>query len=118
MPSHQSSFAPSWRTVVRKTHHDYIAVRPLLTPCLDPQVKYVMKIDVRQERRGTAALGRPFRHPYPFPILQHAGAEPFLDQAHDAPICDPVLDEFHQPFVLSAHWMGPSASPYGVGVPK
>src|SRR6267378_476574 len=85
--------------VVSKTHHDDIAVRPLLTPRLDPQVKYVVKIDVRQKRRGTAALGRPFLHPYPFPILQHASVEPFLDQSHDAPICYPVLDEFHQPFV-------------------
>src|SRR5882724_3959755 len=58
--------------VVRKTHHDHIAVRPLLTPCLDPQVEYVMKVDVGQQRRGTAALGRPFLHPYPLPILQHA----------------------------------------------
>src|ERR1700680_308677 len=85
--------------VVRKTHHDDIAVRPLLTPCLDPQVEHVMKIDVRQQRRCTTALGRSFLHSYPFPILQHAGVEPFLDQSHDAPICYPVLDEFHQPFV-------------------
>src|SRR5206468_6667789 len=52
-----------------------------------------------QQRRGTAALGRPFLHPYPFPILQHAGVEPFLDQSHNAPICNPVLEKFHQPFV-------------------
>src|SRR5713101_8772286 len=74
-------------------------MRPLLSPCLDPQVEHVMKIDVRQQRRGTAALGRPFLHPYSFPILQHASVEPFLDQSHDAPICNPVLDELHQPFV-------------------
>src|SRR5580692_3936165 len=85
--------------VVCKTHDDDIAVRPLLTPRLGPQVEHVMKIDVRQKRRGTAALGRPFLHPYPLPILQHAGVEPFLDQSHDAPICYPVLDELHQPFV-------------------
>src|SRR6266478_5504340 len=85
--------------IVRKTHHDDLAVRPLLTPCLDPQVEHVMEINVSQQRRGTAALGRPFLHPYPFPIRQHAGVEPFLDQSHDAPICYPVLDEFHQPFV-------------------
>src|SRR5438309_4561601 len=85
--------------VISKTHHDYVAVRPLLTPRLDPQIEYVMKIDVGQKRRGTAALGRPFLHPYPFPILQHARVEPFLDQSHDAPICDPVLEEFHPPFV-------------------
>src|SRR5882762_6191899 len=85
--------------VVRETHHDDLAVRPLLTPRLDPQVEPVMEINVSQQRRGTAALGRPFFHPYSFPILPHTGVEPFLDQSHDAPICYPVLDEFHQPFV-------------------
>src|SRR5882762_2480506 len=85
--------------IVRETHHDDIAVRPLLTPRLDPQVEHVMEIDVGQQRRCTTALRRSFLHPYPFPILQHAGVEPFLDQSHDAPICNPVLDELHQPFV-------------------
>src|SRR5580658_1412950 len=85
--------------VVRKTQDDDITVRPLLPPCLDPQVEHVMKVDVRQERRGTSALGRSFLHSYPFPILQPAGMEPFLDQPHDAPICNPMLDEFHKPFV-------------------
>src|SRR5438876_7408847 len=85
--------------VVRESHHDDIAVRALLTPCLDPQVEYVMKIDVRQERRSTSALGRPFLGPYSFPILQHAGPQPFLDEPHDAPVCNPVLDELHKPFV-------------------
>jgi hypothetical protein len=37
--------------VVRETHYDHITVRALLSPCLDPQVEYVMKIDVRQKRR-------------------------------------------------------------------
>src|SRR6266852_3578212 len=77
--------------VVRESHHDDIAVRLLRTPCLDPQIEYVMKIDVSQQRRGTTALRRP--------VLQHAGAEPFLDQSHDAPVRDPMLDELHQPFV-------------------
>src|SRR6266478_5446309 len=85
--------------VIRKSHDDHIAVRALLTPRLDPQVEYVMKIDVRQKRRSTSALGRPFLGPYSFPILQHAGVQPFLDEPHDAPICNPVLDELHQPFV-------------------
>ena len=31
------------------------------------------------------------------PILQHAGVQPFLDEPHDAPVRDPVLDELHQP---------------------
>jgi hypothetical protein len=42
--------------VVRKTHHDDLTVRPLLTPRLDPQVEHIME---NQQRRSTAALGRP-----------------------------------------------------------
>src|SRR6266700_6765358 len=41
--------------VVRESHHDHIAMRALLTPCLDPQVEHVMKIDVCQKRRSTSA---------------------------------------------------------------
>ena len=43
--------------------------------------------------------GRPFLRPYSFPVLQHAGVQPFLDEPHDAPVRNPVLDELHQPFV-------------------
>src|SRR5258706_2544411 len=85
--------------IVSESHDDDITVRSLSTPRLDPQVEYVMKIDVRQKRRSTSALGRPFLHPYSFPILQHAGVQPLLDQPHDAPIGHPMLDELDQPFV-------------------
>src|SRR6267143_707897 len=89
----------SHHDVIREAHDDDIAVCPLLTPRLDPQIEYVMKIDVGQKRRSTATLGRPFLRPYSFPILQHAGAQPFLNEPHDAPICNPMLDELHKPFV-------------------
>ena len=91
--------AESNHDVIGETHDNHISVRPLLTPCLNPQVEYVMKIDVGQERRGTAALGRPFFRPYPLPILQHAGLQPFLDEPHDAPVRDAMLDELYKPFV-------------------
>src|SRR5216683_2451338 len=89
----------SHHDVIGKSHDDLLAVRALLTPRLDPQVEYVMKIDVRQKRRSTSSLGRPFLGPYSFPLLQHAGPQPFLDEPHDAPVCDPVLHALHQPFV-------------------
>ena len=85
--------------IVRESHDDDITVRPLSTPRLDPQVEHVMKIDVRQKRRSTSALRRSFLHPYSFPIVQHAGVQPPLDQPHDAPIGHPILDELDQPFV-------------------
>src|SRR5258706_780547 len=92
----------SHHDVIREAHDDDITVCPLLTPRLDPQVEYVMKIDVGQKRRSTSALGRPFLCPYSFPILQHAGPQPFLDEPHDAPVGDPVLHELHKPFVRKA----------------
>ena len=58
-----------------------------------------MKIYVGQQRRCTTALGRPFFRACSFPFLHHASVQPFLDEPHDAPICYPVLDELHQPFV-------------------
>ncbi len=85
--------------VVGIPHDDHIAMRLLSTPCLDPQIKGVMKIDIRQQRRCTAALGGTFLHSDSFPILQHARVQPFLDEPHDAPVCNAVLDELHQPFV-------------------
>src|ERR1700741_2645255 len=85
--------------IVCESNDDDIAVRPLSTPRLDPQVEHVMKIDIGQKRRSTSALRRSFLHTYSLPILQHARIEPFLDQSHNAPICNPVLDELDQPFV-------------------
>src|SRR6266581_4203104 len=79
--------------VIGESHHDHIAVRALPTPRLDPQVEYVMKINVRQKRRSTSTLGRPLFYAYSFPILQHAGIQPFLDETHEAPICNPMIYE-------------------------
>src|SRR5205085_9737183 len=76
--------------VVSETNYDHIAVRPLPTPRLGPQVEHIMKIDVSQQRRSTSALGRTFLHSYPFPFLQHARIDPFLAQPPDAPVCYPI----------------------------
>src|SRR5260370_24442427 len=92
-------FLKAQHDIISESHHDHVAVRTLLTPHPDPQVEHVMKIDVCQERRSTPALGRPFFHSYPFPILQHAGVQPFLYQPHDALIGHPMLDALDKPFV-------------------
>ena len=88
--------------VIRKAHHDHITMRQLPPPRSDTEIEHVVKIDIRQQRRGTAALRRSFFDSYSFPILQHARVQPFLDEPHDAPICDPMLDELHQPLVRDA----------------
>src|SRR6266576_1012579 len=89
----------SQRDIIRETHDDHFAERPLPTPRLGPQVEHVMKIDVSQQRRSASALGRTLLHTYPFPFHQHASVEPFLDQSHDAPVCNPMLHELDKPFV-------------------
>src|SRR5437763_6614344 len=89
----------SQHDIIRETHDDHFAERPLPTPRLGPQVEHVMKIDVSQQRRSASALGRTLLHTYPFPFLQHASVEPFLDQSHDAPVCNPMLHELDKPFV-------------------
>src|SRR5579864_2254259 len=85
--------------IVSKPHDDHVTAGLFLTPRLGPQVEHIMEIDVSQQRRGTAALGRPFFHLCSSPILQHAGVQPFLDEPHDASVRNPMLDELHQSFV-------------------
>src|SRR5215470_2259227 len=85
--------------VIRESHDDHITVRSFPAPRVGPQIEYIMEVYVGQQWRGTSTLGRPFLHSHSFPILQHAGVEPFLDQPHNAPVCNPVLDKLNQPFV-------------------
>src|SRR6266700_6582553 len=47
----------------------------------------------------TTALRRPILHAYSFPILQHACVHPLLDEPHDTPVRDAMLDELYKPFV-------------------
>jgi hypothetical protein len=71
--------------IIGKTHKDYLSVRLLLPPSPDPEVEYIMQIGVRQQRANTPTLNRTYLTLYSLTLLQHAGFEPFLDQAHDAP---------------------------------
>jgi hypothetical protein len=45
------------------------------------------------DAQATATLGRPLFHRYSFSILHHASVQPFLDEPHDTPVCNPVHDE-------------------------
>ena len=86
--------------VIGKPDDDHVVSGVRLPPCLDPEVEHVMEVDIRQERRCAATLRRSLLHPYPLPLLQHAGVQPFLNEPHDASVRNPVLDERHQPPVV------------------
>ncbi len=85
--------------VVGVTHHDHIAVRTLLAPCLNPEIEDVMEVDIRQQWRCTSALRRARFHERSRTLFQHARVQPFLDESHDAPIRYPMLEEPDQPCV-------------------
>src|SRR6266851_1798992 len=86
--------------VIGEPDDNHVAMGLLLTPRPDPQVEHVVEIDVREQWRCAAALRRPFFHPPPLALLQHARVQPFLDEPHDAPVRNPVLDKLHQPAVV------------------
>ena len=85
--------------VVGITHHDYIAVRTLLPPCLNPEIEDVMEVDIRQQRRCTATLRRACLRERSHSLFQHARVQPFLDEPHDAPVRYPMLEEPDQPLM-------------------
>jgi site-specific DNA recombinase len=63
-------------------------------PKTQPETCYLLR-----SSRRTATLGRTLLHSQVFPILQHAGVQPFLDEPHEAPVRNPMIEELHQPFM-------------------
>jgi hypothetical protein len=88
--------------VIRKADEDALPARLLPSPLLDPEVENIVEVDVRQQRADTPALNRSYLTVYSFALFQHARPEPFLDQAHDAPVGNAVLDKLHQPFLIES----------------
>jgi hypothetical protein len=64
-------------------------VCPLPTPRLDPQVEYVVKVDVRQKRRGTSAL-RCIRWGLPLLLTASASRSEFPARLNTRPAPSPV----------------------------
>src|SRR5439155_6868819 len=83
--------------VVGVAHHDYLAARPFLAPCLDPEIQDVMEVDIRQQRRCASALRRARFHKRSLALFQLPRVQPFLDEPHDAPIRYPMLEKPDQP---------------------
>jgi len=73
------------------------SARELPAPVSGPQIKHVVQVDVGEEWRNHRPLARPLFTDCDDPVLQHARLEPFLDQANDAWIGNPMLDETDQP---------------------
>src|SRR6516225_9010289 len=92
----------SCHKVISKPREDDLCACVPPSPLPDPEIECVVKIDIRQQRANTPALNCPYLTLHPFALFQHAGLEPFLNQAHDAPIGYAVLDKFHQPPLIES----------------
>src|SRR6266851_5669826 len=86
--------------VVGIAHQDDVSLGMVASPPLRPEIEDVMQVDVRQQGRGNAALRRARLRLGHLPVLHHPGLQPFADQANDAAVTDPVLDEADQPLVV------------------
>ena len=96
--------------VVGVTHHDHIAVRTLLPPCLNLEIEDVMEVDIRQQRRCTSALWRARIHERSLTLFQHARVQPFLDEPHDAPVRYPS-HRLHRESEEEPDWKGGRPTP-------
>src|ERR1700730_4339316 len=85
--------------VVGIAHQDDVSLAMVASPPLRPEIEDVMQVDVRQQGRGNAALWRARLRLGHLSVLHHPGLQPFADQANDAAVTDPLLDEADQPLV-------------------
>src|SRR5271169_5488268 len=86
--------------VVRVPHHDHLAARHLLPPCLHPQIEHIMQVEIGKHWRNHRPLRSPFLRLEPLPILYHARSQPFQDQADEPFIADPMPHELFQMAML------------------
>ena len=85
--------------VVGIAHDDHVARGLAPSPALGPEVEHVVQVDVGKQRRDHRPLPGPPVTDRHDPVFQDARLEPFLDQADDAPVADPMLHEPDQPFL-------------------
>ena len=86
--------------VIGIAHQDDVPLGMVASPPLSPEIEDVMQVDVRQQRRGNAALRRPHLWPGHLPAFHHPSLQPFADQADHAAVADTMLDKTDQPLVV------------------
>src|SRR6516164_1986461 len=86
--------------VVGVAHEDHVARDLTPSPAQGPEIECVVQIDVGEQRRDYRALPRPSVTDRHHPVFHDARLQPFLDQADDAPVADPMLQEADQPFLV------------------
>src|SRR4029077_18795951 len=71
--------------IVGISHDDHVAAGLLPSPALSPKVEAVMQVDIGEDRRNHRALAC---HD---PVFEYTRSQPFLDEADDALVTDPMF---------------------------
>jgi len=83
--------------VVGKPYQKAVPSHPWLHFSLEPDIQYIVEIDVRQQGADDPALWRSFVTVADLFSFQDAGMQPLADQPQYPTIVDPALDEVPQP---------------------
>src|SRR5215218_1163186 len=85
--------------IIRVTDDHHVPAGLPPSPALGPEVEHVVQVDVGQERRDHRSLPCPRLTDAHDPVFQDPRPEPFPDQADDARVADPVVQETDKPFL-------------------
>ena len=77
--------------VVCVAHDDHVARSVPPSPAFGPEIEHVVQVDVGEQRRDYRPLPRSRLTDRDDPVFQEARPKPFLDQAGDALVADPVF---------------------------
>ena len=84
--------------IIGVAHDDRVAFCPFGPPlAMEPEVKDIVQIYIRQHGRGCRPLRRSLRGVLPPAIDHDAGFQPLDDQPDHPPVPDPILKEPDQP---------------------
>jgi hypothetical protein len=97
-----ASVLKSQHSVVGVSHDDHVTLRHLLPPYLGPDIEHVMQVEIGQNRRNHRPLRCPCLRLEPPAVLHHARLQPFLDQAHDPSVCNPMLHKPDHPIMFDS----------------
>ncbi len=100
----------SHNKVVSPTHDNHLAARFVLPSLLCPQIKNVMKINIRKQGTDAPALRYSFFRFFSAAFDHDTSLEPFLDQADHSLILNSMFDKFDQPFVVEIVEKAPDVS--------
>lgn len=78
--------------VIGKPHRNRVTA-VTVGPSSEPQIEHVVQVQIGQKWTDASTLCCSCLARCPRPIFLHASVQPFLDEPHDAPVRNPMLDE-------------------------